>query len=146
MHANKRVILARPHPFIVAEMAPFLTELGFAPVRLNSVQELTSLGPAGAGAVISLAVGSTIPESAGDIFSALRRHDARVPVAARLQFRARRSCRIGREDRSQRDVHRCRFRQIAGSGSRSFFYVTKSDFEAPARRELFGRMLLRHFC
>lgn len=152
MNVSKEVLLARPHPFIVAEMVPFLTQLGFTPVRLHSVPELAAATPRAVGAVISLAVGSTVPESAAEVFTALRRHHARMPVlfASLLDFDTARSMLaalagktgvaakllgVGSADSHDRDLGR----------PDTFFYVTKSDFETPAQRESVGRMLLRHF-
>jgi hypothetical protein len=45
VNANREILLARPHPFIVAEMVPFLVQLGFTPVRLNSAAELAAATP-----------------------------------------------------------------------------------------------------
>lgn len=152
MNANREILLARPHPFIVAEMAPFLTRLGFAPVRLHSVAELAAATPRAVGAVISLAVGSTVPESAAQVFTALRRHHARMPVlfASLLDFNTARSVLAGLAETTGVGA------KLIGAGSAdshdrdlgkpdTFLYLAKSDLETPAQRELVGRMLLRHF-
>lgn len=152
MNTSKEVLLARPHPFIVAEMAPFLMQLGFTPVRLQSIQEPATPRASVAGAVISLAVGSTIPESAAEVFTALRQHNARVPVlfASLLEFDSARSVLAGLAEKTGVSA------KLIGVGSGNshdpdfgkpdtFFYVAKSDFETPTQRELVGRMVLRHF-
>jgi hypothetical protein len=151
MNVQKQVLLARPHPFIVAEMAPFLTQLGYAPVRLHSVEELAA-APSAAGAVISLAVGSAIPATAADVFAALRRHHPVVPVlfASLLEFDTARGVLAALAEKAGISA------RIIGVDSGNsgggdlgkpdtFFYVAKSDFEAPARRKLVGAMLRRHF-
>jgi hypothetical protein len=152
VNVHKEVLLARPHPFIVAEMVPFLTQLGFTPVRLHSVAELAAATPRAVGAVISLAVGSTIPESAAEVLTALRRHDVRIPLlfASLLDFDTARSVLAGLAEKTGVGA------KLIGVGAadshdrdlgkpETFLYVAKSDVETPAQRELVGRMLLRHF-
>lgn len=152
MNVNREVLLARPHPFIAGEMAPFLTQLGFAPVRLHSLDGLAASTPSAVGAVISLAVGSTIPETAAEVFAALRRHNPRVPVsfASLLEFDTARRVLAGLAEKTGVSA------TIIGVGSdnlqdrdlgnaNTFFYIAKSDFETPTQRELVGRMLSRHF-
>jgi len=152
VNANREILLARPHPFIVAEMAPFLVQLGFTPVRLNSVAELAVAMPRPVGAVIALAVGSTIPESAAQVFTVLRRHHARMPVlfVSLLDFDTARSVLAGLAGKTEVGA-----KLIAASSIDShdhdlgkpdtFLYVAKSDLETPEQRELVGQMLLRHF-
>jgi hypothetical protein len=81
MSAEKKVLLARPHSFIVSDMKPFLEKSGFLPVRLDALSALDS-GISGtmSGAVISTAVLSTINASAEEVFSALRKKYPRLPV------------------------------------------------------------------
>ena len=40
---NKQILLARPHPFIVSDMKPFLEQTGFSPVQMKGISELTRL-------------------------------------------------------------------------------------------------------
>jgi len=77
---NKNVIIARPHPFIVESMKPFLEEAGFSVSKLGSIDELASQSQRSAGAIISLALSSPIPESAQEVFARLRGTSARTPV------------------------------------------------------------------
>jgi hypothetical protein len=118
---------------------------------VHSIEELAAT-PRAVGAVISLAVGSTIPESAAEVFAALRRHNARVPVlfASLLEFDVARSVLAGLAEKT--GVSAVFIGVDAGSSHdrdlgkpNTFFYVAKSDFDTPAQRELFGRMLSRHF-
>lgn len=40
MAIEKRVLLARPHAFIVSEMRPFLVSAGYLPVRVETLEQL----------------------------------------------------------------------------------------------------------
>lgn len=85
---TKTVLLARPHPFIVAEMKPFLEHCGSAAAKLENMADLSMRSTSYAGAVISLAVSSSVGESAAEVFTRLRQDAPRVPVlfAAMLAF------------------------------------------------------------
>jgi len=78
----KSILLARPHPFIVADMAPLLAALGFEPIRLES---LAGLEPAGTavwrGAIISLAISSSVGATAAEVVRALHAKAPRLPLA-----------------------------------------------------------------
>lgn len=81
MAQDKRVLLARPHAFIVDEMKPFLLECGYTPVKVASLAELQSaLAQPAAGAVISTAVSSSIGADAATVFAALRQGAPALPV------------------------------------------------------------------
>lgn len=77
----KKVLLARPHAFIVAEMRPFLERTGYLPTRLESLDDLDP-GKLGSfsGAIISTAVVSSIPAKPAEVFAALRKHYPSLPV------------------------------------------------------------------
>lgn len=81
MAHEKRVLLARPHAFIVDEMKPFLLECGYTPVKVSSLDELRSaLNQPVNGAVISTAVSSSIGADAATVFARLREGASTVPV------------------------------------------------------------------
>jgi hypothetical protein len=77
----KKVLLARPHAFIVAEMRPFLERTGYQPGKLESLDEMDQ-GKLGSfsGAIISTAVVSSIPAKPAEVFTALRQHYPSLPV------------------------------------------------------------------
>jgi hypothetical protein len=77
----KKVLLARPHAFIVAEMRPFLERSGYQPTRLENLDDMHP-GKLGSfsGAIISTAVVSSIPAKAAEVFAALRQHYPSLPV------------------------------------------------------------------
>ena len=81
MAEKKKVILARPHPFIASEMQEFLRANGFEPMPIESIKELDTLDAEEvAGAVISTSVVSSVTESPHDVLVGLRAHVKGVPV------------------------------------------------------------------
>lgn len=76
-----KVLLARPHDFLVDSMRAWLSALQLEPVRLKSLDELAAHAAAEVGAVvISAAVTSTVRESPGATLVAVRRRLPQVPV------------------------------------------------------------------
>lgn len=77
----KRVLLARPHSFIVAEMRPFLERTGYQPTKLENIDDMYpgKLGQFN-GAIISMAVVSTIAAKPAEVFSVLRKNYPTLPV------------------------------------------------------------------
>jgi hypothetical protein len=68
----KSILLARPHPFIVADVAPLLAAKGFEPIRLESLACVESAGTATwHDAIISLAISSSIDATATKVVRAL---------------------------------------------------------------------------
>lgn len=81
MAIGKKVLLARPHAFIIAEMRPFLERSGYQPVKLESIGDIQS-GKLGvfSGAIISTAVVSSIAEKPAEVFAELRKKYPSLPV------------------------------------------------------------------
>ncbi len=81
MISDRKVLLARPHPFNVAEMKPMLVSAGFLPSPLSEMRDITDGAWRGAkGAVISVAVSSAMAESAEAVFNALRACAPGLPI------------------------------------------------------------------
>lgn len=81
MAVEKRVLLARPHAFIVNQMRPFLLEAGYTPVGATSLEHLAQeLGGALRGAIISTAISSTVDADAPTVFRLMRERQPRLPV------------------------------------------------------------------
>ncbi|MBI1196266.1 MAG: hypothetical protein GC203_00210 [Phenylobacterium sp.] len=150
MAQDRPVLLARPHPFIVAEMRPLLERLGYAPTP--AAFETLSAGAAAsaAGAIISTAISSTIPQTAADVFEALSRHAPAVPVvfAGLTDIAVARTVieRLAQAGgltvlgiaEAARDVGR-----LGRSGV--VVYVAKDDITAADGAETVGRVLKTHF-
>lgn len=149
---TKTVLLARPHPFIVAEMKPFLEHSGYVAAKLENLADLAAQARGSAGVVISLAVSSSLGESAAEIFSRLRQSASRAPVlfAAMLGF-----------DKSKGSLERlaknaCIQATILGvaAGNENaaalgkpdtFLYISKDDLADPTQRAIALQMVQRHF-
>lgn len=83
---EKKIVLARPHPFVVAEMRPFLAEGGFTVSKPEQLADLPALLAGAAGAVISLALSSSILATAEEVFEHLRRINMRLPDPQAFQI------------------------------------------------------------
>ncbi|MDZ7863965.1 hypothetical protein [Acidovorax sp.] len=148
---SKNILLARPHPFIVAEMKPFLEENGYTLAKLEVISNMATLAPKAGGAVISMALSSSIPESAEEVFQQLRQSAPAVPVV----FASMLSLDMARPG-LERMAALCRVNaSIAGIDNEgtvsqwgrpdTFLYFSKDDLAIPARRAIAARILKRHF-
>lgn len=148
---SKNVLLARPHPFIVAEMKPFLEENGYAISKLEALENLPALAPKAGCAVISLALSSPLPESAETVFRQLRQAAPGVPVvfASMLSFEQARPGmeRLAAQCGVQAALYGIDMEASASQLGRpeAFLYFSKDDLAAPERRAVAARMLKRHF-
>ncbi|NMM36938.1 MAG: hypothetical protein HHJ09_05390 [Glaciimonas sp.] len=148
----KSVLLARPHPFIAAEMKPLLEQCGYAAVKLENLADLTVQAKNSAGVVISLAVSSSLGETAADVFTRLRQGVPRIPVlfAAMLPLDKAQSSleRLAKQAGVQATI----LGVAAGNANaaalgnpNTFLYISKDDLADPARRAIASRMVQRHF-
>lgn len=149
---TKNVLLARPHPFIVAEMKPFLEENGYKANKLENLSSLPSLAGGAAGAIISLAVSSSVGESAEDVFLQMRKDAPRVPVlfASMLSLdNARPNLeRIAKKAGVQANIVGVDSMPAAAAQlgrQENFLYFSKEDLASPERRAMALRLLQRHF-
>ncbi len=149
---TKTVLLARPHPFIVAEMKPFLEEGGYVAAKLENMAELSTQARSSFGVVISLAISSSIGVSAFELMSQLRQDAPRTPVlfAAMLDFEASKSnlARLAEQTGIQATILGVAAGNEAASAlgkPDTFFYISKEDLADPTRRAIASRMIQRHF-
>lgn len=146
---TKKVLLARPHTFIVAEMRPFLERGGYQPTRLESLDDMRT-GKLGSfsGAIISTAVVSSIAAKPAEVFAALRQHYPALPVmfAGLTDFDAT----LPTLQRIVQDVHSgatilpfdSRAENHPGLGGRDvFLFLNKEDLAGSAAENI----LRRHF-
>lgn len=149
---TKTVLLARPHPFVVAEMKPFLERGGYAAAKLESLADLATQASSGAGVVISLAVSSSLGESAAEVFTQTRQGAPRVPVlfAAMLPLDKIQSSleRLAKHAGVQATI----LGVVAGNENavalgkpETFLYFSKDDLTDTTRRAIASRMIQRHF-
>lgn len=146
----KTVLLARPHPFIVAEMKPFLEHSGYLAAKLESLADLAAQARSSAGVVISLAVSSSLGETAAEVFTRLRQAAPRAPVlfAAMLGFDKSQDSL----ERKNAGIHATILGVATGNESAAalgkpdtFLYISKDDLADATRRAIASRMVQRHF-
>ncbi len=149
---SKTVLIARPHTFIVSVMKPFLEEGGFGTDKLEHISGLSSQTSGIAGAVISLALSSTITESAEEVFSRIKSVAPRVPVlfAAMLSFEQARPAleRIAAQTGVQATMVGIDATSAAAAQlgkAETFLYFSKDDLTTPERRSAAARLVQRHF-
>lgn len=149
---NKTILLARPHPFVAPVMRPFLEEAGYAVSISDGKSDLSAETTDSGGAIISIAVVSSVGESAETVFGELRRTSPSLPVAfaGLLEFEKARPAleRVGEEF----DVAIKPLGVIPGSETNpglgrpeTLVYLSKSDLDDPTKRKLAIRLLRRHF-
>jgi len=148
----KKVLLARPHPFIVSEMKPFLEKSGFAATALGRLDDLQAAGQGASGVIISLAVSSSVGESAEKVFAEVRRQFPRLPVvfAALLPLEKSSATVTRATSAADGDVKVLGVSPEAerdpGLGKPEvFLYISKDDVASTDRRTLAGKILQRHF-
>lgn len=149
---SKTVLIARPHTFIVAVMKPFLEENGYATDKLEHISGLQSQSTGVAGAVISLALSSSIVESAEEVFLKLKSMAPRIPVlfAAMLSLEQARPAleRIAKQAGLQANILGVEATSAAAAQlgrQETFLYLSKDDLTFPERRAIAARLIQRHF-
>lgn len=147
----KSIVLARPHPFIVAEMTPFLEQTGFRIVKPEGYANLATLARCSAGAVVSVAITSTVAESAADIYLQLRTAAPRLPILFagissldNLRGSLERIAKQAGVPATIMNVSAANEKSSSLNKADTFLYVSKNDLEDPARRITAARMVLRH--
>lgn len=85
--ADKQVLLARPHPFIVESMKAYLDSHGFQADAVKKFEDLEGrAGKSFDGIVISASAGTTVHSTYAEVFMAVRKHFPGVPVAFSTLF------------------------------------------------------------
>lgn len=150
---KNQILLARPHPFIVSEMIPFLEQTGFSPLPIKDISQLAGLASSSfGGAIISLAVQSTINESAEMVFEAIRKQFPYLPVVfAGMLDTTMASKAIKRM--FPESIGKCQVIAVEKNNERSndlgqpstFIYIRNTDLFAPDTARIAAMMLKRHF-
>jgi uncharacterized protein (DUF2342 family) len=149
---SKSILLARPHTFIVAEMKPFLEDAGFSITKLENLGLLPSAVKGTSGAVISLAISSSIAESADIVFQQLKLSSPKTPVlfASMLGLdQARpaleRIAKLAGVQATLVGVDSANDVTAQLGHQETFLYFNKDDLANPARRVIAARLIQRHF-
>jgi len=148
---SKTVLLARPHPFIVTEMKPFLADGGYTVAGLDQGRDMASQAKQCAGAVISLAVTSSVAASAEDIWARLRKEAPATSIvfASLLPFdkvKSRLDHLIGAKDglAVAIGVNPAQAMPAELGRTNSYLYIGRDDLVLPDRRAFALRMIQRH--
>lgn len=150
MAAEKRVLLARPHAFIVNQMRPFLLDAGYVAVGARDLDHLrTELASTFKGAIISTAVTSTVEADAAAVFRLVRERQPRLPVvfagmadAATMRVTAERAVKdlVSSPVFARPDDYR-----PGADRQTSFLILRKDDLLDAAAVERSARALRSHF-
>jgi hypothetical protein len=149
---TKTILLARPHPFIVTEMKPFLEQGGFSAKKLANLTELPSKVAGLSGAIISLAVESSVSETVEEVFAELRRVSPTVPVlfAATLSLGAmngvlRRLAKSNGIEATILGIDLASKDHPDLGKQNTFLYLSNADLATPEKRALVAKIIRRHF-
>jgi hypothetical protein len=152
MTADRSVLLARPHPFIVAEMRPLLERLGFLPTPVSFEALQAGSGRSAAGAIISTAISSSIPQTAPEIYQVLVEHAPQTPIAfaGLTDIAVARSVIQRLASASAGALTILGVAEAAGQTGRlgqsgTVIYVSKEDITAAGLSEQVARVLTAHF-
>lgn len=148
----RTILLARPHAFIVSEMRPFLEQSGFAVSALNTISDLPKMVTGTCGAVISLALNSSIPESAETVFLELRRRSPRSPVlfASMLsmeqsRFNLEKIAKAAGITPALVGIDTAMAASAPLGQPNTFLYFSKEDLAQPQRKAIALKLIQRHF-
>lgn len=149
---SRNIVLARPHPFIVSEMKPFLEQNGYTPAPLAALADLPASTVGAAGAIISLAVVSPIGATAEAVYTELRKSAPRLPVlfASIIDFAAAKSTleRLAKNagvTGTILGIDAASETNPALGKPDTFLFLNKDDLVSPDQRALAARILKRHF-
>jgi len=149
---EKNVLLARPHPFIVADMKAFLTRNGYVPNPLSSLDQLSGLKGSIKGAVISTSVTSSVSESTEDVIKGIRAKFPHVPIvlATLIEFDAvvktmERSIITALPGAKLLPVAAASEAQPALGKDKGLLVIRRGDLIDKTLSSIADRLLLRHF-
>lgn len=149
MTSTRRVLLARPHAFIVDQMKPFLADAGFSPEAAKTLADVGARGTATRGAIISTAVVSSVAADAATVFAELRRTSPRLPVLfaglTDLDMMKAAVLRIVRPLHPDAEVVGIDEAEQARLGSANVFVVLRKEDLAPGKVDTAISVLQRHF-
>lgn len=152
MSPEKLILLARPHPFIVADMKPMLEKGGFGTVVLQKMSDLPTLARQSSGAVISLALASPIDEPPEVVYAKLRRTAPHLPVLfaglaplSKIESKLSHLAQAAGIDATIVEISAQNLDSPRLGAVGTFLYVSAEDFSSPNRKDLAARIVARHF-
>jgi len=148
----KTVLLARPHPFIVTAIRPFLEQAGFNVNKLDSFANLAANISGQSGAIVSLAVNSSISESAEAVFTTIHTTAPRVPVlfTSLLSLDEARTAlkRIAQNSgvpATLLGINAASENNPALGKQSTFLYICHDDLSSPQLSTLAAKIIQQHF-
>ncbi|MBL8911231.1 MAG: hypothetical protein JNM17_11105 [Archangium sp.] len=141
-----KVLLARPHDFVVVDMQRWVSALGYTPVRLSSVGELKeAVSTELAAIVISTAVSSSVKATVGEVLDAARAAHPSVPIviASLSSLTSTQNGFRAELARHGLTLHACEEGASWGQPNVALF-VTPAELKPP-RDELSSATARRHF-
>ena len=155
---SKSVLLARPHPFLVNEMRPWLESAGYSVVKPEAAADVAQQSKSCSRAVVSLALSSPVGLSAEEVVQILRQQapSARILFAALLPFDKARPAleKLARLMGTTQGGRPAALVDIASTDpigaaelgrDTTLAYLSKDDLANDARRALAAKHLARHF-
>lgn len=149
---GNKILLARPHPLIVAEMAPFLKENGFEVEKILSFDEIKTKVLQADGVVISLALSSIIKETAAEVYKEVRRHNKNIPVVfvSLIEFEKALPIlnSISNESGEKNVLIQINFKNVNSpflGQNTTFVYISKNDLKDDNQRSITSRIIFSHF-
>jgi len=136
------VLMARPHPFVAAAMRDLLSKLGWRPLGPDA----EGPGVAPIGIVISLALQSSVPQSAIEVYERVRTTYPRTPIVfASLADTSNILAGLERSlERVEQPLHLTTVHDNEAGGQGTALFLTKADIEQhPARVQSVLRLLFR---
>jgi hypothetical protein len=147
----KKVLLARPHPFVEREMRPFIENEGFLLEKLENTAAFAGQARTCHGAIISLALSSSIPESAEEISVMLRNGNPGVSLvfAALMDlqtatFRLQKVASALGIQTTVLGVDAGNLNHRALGKPATFLYISKEDLMADESRKIAAKLLKKH--
>ncbi|WP_372625283.1 hypothetical protein [Arsukibacterium sp.] len=144
------ILLARPHPFIVSEMAPFLQQQGFGFNRLLNLDSLNDELAKADATVISLAITSPLPQSAEELLAAIRHLKPTMPIvfASLLPLERVQNSILRLMQAYHQPVAIASAEQMLGAAQpgkpATALYFCKEDLADTVKRDAFAKLLKLH--
>lgn len=123
------ILLARPHPFIVSQVKPFLAAAQLTFAAAENEGDLTRLSKTARAAVVSLALHSSLPLSAKEVVKKLRAASPGLP----LIFAS-----LLTHEQAQSQI-----RRLLPDGDNNYLYFSKIELDTPEGQQKLTSALRR---
>ncbi|RUO23015.1 hypothetical protein CWE09_13880 [Aliidiomarina minuta] len=121
------ILLARPHPFIVSQVKPFLSAAQLTYAAAENEDDLKRLGKTARAAVVSLALQSALPLSAKEVVDKLRAASPDLPLVFASLL--------------THDQAKSQIRRLLPDADNNYLYFSKTDLDTPEGQQKLTRAL-----